>query len=49
MKKPKIIHVLADGRKVKSIEGYVIPADNPVYRMLIEVAIQNGGENEEHK
>ena len=49
MTKPKIVHILADGKRVESIEGHVIPADNPVYRMLLEVALQNGGENEEHK
>lgn len=49
MTKPKIVHILADGKKVDSIEGHVIPADNPVYRMLLEAAIRNGGENEESK
>ena len=36
MKKPNIVHVLADGTRVKSIEGHVIPADNPVYKIVFE-------------
>lgn len=42
MKKPKIIHVLADGTKVNSIAGKVVPGDNPVY----EVILQNGCKKE---
>lgn len=36
MKEPKIIHVLADGKRVDSIEGHVIPKDNPVYKIIFE-------------
>lgn len=36
--KPKIIHVLADGRRVDSIEGHVVPADNLAYRLIVDVA-----------
>ena len=35
MKKPKIIHILANGKKVNSIEGHIIPTDNPVYEMVL--------------
>lgn len=35
MKKPKIIHILANGQRVDSIEGHVIPADNPVYEIIL--------------
>lgn len=38
MKKPipKVIHILANGKQVDSIEGHVVPADNPAYRLIIE-------------
>ena len=42
MKKPQIIHVLADGTRVKSIAGKVVPGDNPVY----EVILKNGQKKE---
>ena len=35
MKKPKIVHVLADGRRTDSILGKVVPADNPVYEIIL--------------
>lgn len=38
MKKPTVIHVLANGKRVKSIEGHVVPADNPVYEVLLRTA-----------
>lgn len=44
MKKPTVIHVLANGKRVKSIEGHVVPADNPVYEVLLRAA--KGGTNE---
>ena len=39
MKKPNIVHVLANGKRVNSIEGHVIPADNPVYRIIYEASL----------
>lgn len=44
MKKPKIVHVLANGKRVKSIEGHVIPGDNPVYEIILG-AQKKQGEN----
>lgn len=38
MKEPKIIHVLADGTRTDSIKGHVIPADNPVYKIIFEAS-----------
>lgn len=46
MKEPKIVHVLANGKRVKSIEGHVIPADNPVYKIIID-SKQTTGMNRE--
>lgn len=45
MKKPTVIHVLANGKRVKSIEGHVVPASNPVYEVLLRTATK-GGTNE---
>lgn len=45
MKKPKVVHILANGKKVKSIEGHVIPADNPVYEVIYEIS--KGARNSE--
>lgn len=42
MEKPNVIHILADGRRVDSIEGHVVPKDNPVYKIMLE-ASKNGG------
>lgn len=36
MKKPKVVHILANGKRVKSIAGHVVPADNPVYEIMIQ-------------
>ena len=36
MKKPMIVHVLADGTKVNSIAGKVVPGDNPVYEVILK-------------
>lgn len=38
MRKPKIVHILANGKRVKSIEGHVVPANNPVYEVLLQAA-----------
>lgn len=46
MKKPQIIHILADGKRVKTIEGHVIPADNPVYKIIMETSLTKMGESE---
>ena len=35
MRKPKVVHILANGKRVKSIEGHVIPAENPVYEIIL--------------
>ena len=32
---PKVIHILANGKKVKSIAGHVVPQDNPVYEVIL--------------
>ena len=34
--KPKIIHIMADGKTLKSIKGHVIPAGNPVYEIILK-------------
>lgn len=34
--RPNIIHILADGTKVKDITGHVIPKENPVYQVIFE-------------
>lgn len=36
MKKANIVHVLANGKRVKSIDGHVVPQDNPVYKILLQ-------------
>lgn len=38
MRKPKVVNILANGKKVKSMEGHVIPADNPVYEVIFEIS-----------
>lgn len=35
MRKPNVVHIMADGSRVKSIEGKIVPEDNPVYKILI--------------
>lgn len=42
MKKPNVIHVLANGQRVETIEGKVIPEDNPVYEILFRAVTQKG-------
>lgn len=32
---PKIIHILANGKKVKSIAGHVVPQDSPAYAVIL--------------
>ena len=36
--KPQIIHVLANGKRVDSIEGHIVPVDNLAYRLIVDVA-----------
>lgn len=36
MKTPNIIHVLANGEQVKSIEGVTIPNNNSVYEVILK-------------
>lgn len=45
MKKPNIVHILANGKRVKSIEGHVIPADNAVYEILLRAKLEQGEVN----
>lgn len=35
MRKPNVVHIMADGSRIKSISGKVVPAENPVYKILI--------------
>lgn len=35
---PRIVHVLADGTKVNSIRGKVVPQDNAAYAVMLEAA-----------
>ena len=35
-KEPIVVHVLANGKRVKDIRGHVIPADNPVYEIILK-------------
>ncbi len=48
MRKPKVVHILANGKHVKSIDGHVIPADNPVYEIVLS-AQKKQGDNEQWK
>lgn len=43
MRRPNIVHVLANGQRVESIEGKIIPEDNPVYEIIFRAATK--GEN----
>ena len=36
---PKVIHILANGKKVKSIEGHVVPQDSPAYEIIFRCGI----------
>jgi len=38
-KKPEIIHILANGVRVDSIEGKTIPSDNAVYEIVLKGAL----------
>lgn len=41
-KEPTIVHILADGRRVKTVEGLTVPADNTAYNVIVEAAKQRG-------
>ena len=41
-KEPRIIHILADGKKVKSIDGHIIPANNVAYNVILDAAKKRG-------
>lgn len=36
MKTPVIVHVMADGKRLDSIAGKMVPADNPVYEVILK-------------
>ena len=36
--KPQVIHVLANGKRVDSIEGHVVPRDNLAYKLIVDCA-----------
>ena len=36
--KPRVTHILANGERVSSIEGKVIPSNNTVYEMVLKGA-----------
>lgn len=46
MRKPKVVHILASGKRVKSIDGHVIPADNPVYAVILGTQQKEGEKKE---
>lgn len=37
-KKPEIIHILANGERVRDITGHKIPSDNAVYEIVLKGA-----------
>ena len=39
---PRIVHVLADGTKVNSIKGMIVPQDNNAYAVMVEAAKSRG-------
>ena len=43
---PKIVHILANGKRVDSIEGHVVPEGNPAYRIILEAALERKREQE---
>ena len=47
MRKPKVIHILANGKRVKTIDGHVIPAENPVYAVILSSKVKEGEKNEQ--
>lgn len=42
MREPKVVHILANGKRVKSVKGHVIPADNPVYEIILGTQQKEG-------
>ena len=49
--KPKIIHVLDDGTRLNSIEGFVIPDGHPFYTVWRNIVLAKRKEeaNEKHE
>lgn len=47
MKQPKVVHILANGKRVKSIDGHVIPSDNPVYSIILGTQEKQGEKQEQ--
>lgn len=37
-KKPEIIHILANGERVKTIKGHKIPTESAVYEIVLKGA-----------
>lgn len=47
--KPKIIHVLDDGTRLDSIEGFVIPDGHPFYTVWRNIVLAKRKEANERK
>lgn len=47
--KPKIIHVLDDGTRLDSIEGFVIPAGHPFYTVWRNIVLAKRKEEANEK
>ena len=47
--KPKIIHVLDDGTRLDSIEGFVIPDGHPFYTVWRNIVLAKRKEENERK
>lgn len=45
-KEPTITHILADGRKVDTVAGLTVPADNGAYDVLAATIKTKWGANE---
>ena len=46
-KEPTIVHILADGRRVKTVEGLTVPADNTAYNVIVEAVKKQRGANKQ--
>lgn len=47
--KPKIVHVLDDGTRLDSIEGFVIPDGHPFYTVWRNIVLAKRKEENESK
>jgi hypothetical protein len=47
--KPKIVHVLDDGTRLDSIEGFVIPEGHPFYTVWRNIVLAKRKEENERK